>query len=603
MALTLTRFDGVAINGDSPYTVIVPAKHGGPRYSVRTSLRERSGLPPTEDDFSYAEVTLECLVYQNGSVYTTEEFSDLVHQLFAWKHRVLVEGTVETGAVQFVATVKEFYRKENAPLLFCLVLEVAEPVTVATTPTVSTTSPVTVSGPVRAQPVVRLTPTSISANPSYRRVTITDQGQVGLSNYPVRITFDSTSASASVYTNYLVFVNGQSVPFRVGSPNNASTTLDLCVNVPPGGVTYVDLFYGGVITNTVTADDGSQGIYDDRGMNLGSGSWSNTSWVWDDFQCSLNADACGAWRLGKLGQTISGVSFGVIQEGPYGITFGVRPDSTLPGDADCIILTIGARAATSSALANLARHLTIAAGSARAFVKYRTRNMSRWVTAWSEDETAPATSNPTTLAETLDATETAVDVVDASGIAVGRVVRIHSEDMYVISKAANTLTVVRGFNGTEAVPHAIGAVLMVALSDAVDLDDAVQIAVGIEPLDSSANATLGLSSEGTFYLDIDYEPAVTVGSRVNAYRIDGTLKNTRNLATIEFDEVLVGGNAPLIIDTALKRVWAGADTYYTGNLLMTDPDGWWPLEPGSNPWVGPSGVTVAIEHRERAWVA
>lgn len=603
MALALTRFDGVAINGDSPYTVILPAKHGGPRYQVHTSLRERSGLPPTEEDFTYAEVTLECLVYQNGSAYSTEAFSDLAHQLFAWKRRVTVEGTVESGARRFVATVKDFYRKENAPLLYCLVLEVTDPLATAVSPTISTTSPVTVTGPVRALPLIRISPASISANPSYRRVTVTDQGQVGLSNYPVRITFDSTTASATGYTNYLALVNGQSVPFRLANPNNSATTMDMSLNVPPGGSSYVDLFYGGVVGNIVTADDGAQGIYDDRGMDLASGSWSNTSWVWNDFQCSLRPDAPGAWRLGKMGKTISGVSFGVVQEGPYGIAFGVRPDASLAGDADCMILTVGSRAAAVSALANLARHLTITAGTARSFVKYRTRNMSRWVTAWSEDETSPATSNPTTLNETLDATETGVDVVSASLIDPGRVIRVQDEDMYVVSKATNTLTVVRGFNGTTAVAHAIGAVLMPALSDAVSLEDAVQIAVGIEPLDSSASATLGLSSEGTFYLDIDYEPAVSVGSRSNACRLDGELKNARNLAVIEFDELLVGGTGELIIDCEAKRIRTVGDLVYTGNPLMTDGLAWWPLEPGQNDWSKPSGTTVQIEHRERAWVA
>lgn len=60
----------------------------------------------------------------------------------------------------------------------------------------------------------------------------------------------------------------------------------------------------------------------------------------------------------------------------------------------------------------------------------------------------------TTTAEELDASETAVDVTSGTNINAGNTILVESEQMYVQSKTTNTLTVVRGVNGTTAATHA-----------------------------------------------------------------------------------------------------------------------------------------------------
>jgi hypothetical protein len=63
------------------------------------------------------------------------------------------------------------------------------------------------------------------------------------------------------------------------------------------------------------------------------------------------------------------------------------------------------------------------------------------------------------LNEALDASETGIDVVDGVLYDIGETLLIGSEQMYVSAIASNTLTVVRGVNGTTAASHLTGAAI------------------------------------------------------------------------------------------------------------------------------------------------
>ena len=63
------------------------------------------------------------------------------------------------------------------------------------------------------------------------------------------------------------------------------------------------------------------------------------------------------------------------------------------------------------------------------------------------------------LAEALDATETAVDVDDGTDFEVLQTILVDSEQMYITAIATNTLTVIRGVNGTTAATHSDNAVI------------------------------------------------------------------------------------------------------------------------------------------------
>ncbi len=72
------------------------------------------------------------------------------------------------------------------------------------------------------------------------------------------------------------------------------------------------------------------------------------------------------------------------------------------------------------------------------------------------DSATPYADSTTDTAEELDASETAVDVVSGAVFSPGNSILVESEQMYVTAVATNTLTVIRGVNGTTAATHATG---------------------------------------------------------------------------------------------------------------------------------------------------
>lgn len=83
----------------------------------------------------------------------------------------------------------------------------------------------------------------------------------------------------------------------------------------------------------------------------------------------------------------------------------------------------------------------------------------------------------TTVASTeLTPTATSLTVASGTGFAAQHVIEIDSEQMYVSAVSTNTLTIVRGFNGTEPTEHAVGAYVIgnptVTLLDLLDAANA-----------------------------------------------------------------------------------------------------------------------------------
>ncbi len=71
----------------------------------------------------------------------------------------------------------------------------------------------------------------------------------------------------------------------------------------------------------------------------------------------------------------------------------------------------------------------------------------------------PTIDTGATLAEALDNSETAIDVSNGALIAVNRSILVDAEQMYVTSISTNTLTVIRGVNGTTKAAHLNGAAI------------------------------------------------------------------------------------------------------------------------------------------------
>ena len=76
---------------------------------------------------------------------------------------------------------------------------------------------------------------------------------------------------------------------------------------------------------------------------------------------------------------------------------------------------------------------------------------------WGYTNTTELVASVTT--EVLDASETGVDVTAGTDFAAGQTILVESEQMYIASIATNTLTVVRGVNGTTAATHVTSSVI------------------------------------------------------------------------------------------------------------------------------------------------
>lgn len=95
-----------------------------------------------------------------------------------------------------------------------------------------------------------------------------------------------------------------------------------------------------------------------------------------------------------------------------------------------------------------------------------------------------------TTAEELDAAETGVDMTTGHGLTGGETIRIGTEDMDVSSVATNTLTVVRGVNGTTAATHATSSAVTRRRFPRL-----IELAVGMEASRSYRELQTGYSGQ------------------------------------------------------------------------------------------------------------
>lgn len=71
----------------------------------------------------------------------------------------------------------------------------------------------------------------------------------------------------------------------------------------------------------------------------------------------------------------------------------------------------------------------------------------------------PTIDTGATLGEALDNSETAIDVSDSALVGNSLSILVDTEQMYITGVSGNTLTVVRGVNGTTKATHLTGAAI------------------------------------------------------------------------------------------------------------------------------------------------
>ena len=519
--LTATSFDGQTVNSGAYRLALMPLASASAAAAAVTD-RQRTNQVPVTDYITYQPRDWSFILSLNpgggGNLTTFRTFVNQYFTPYGGKRTLLATHPDGSTALSASVTVTSLMPGREGRT-YTGTFHMDDPIWRSSSATFisASSSPYTVPGTYKALVQVKVTGTTTTLK--RRRITITDTSGRGLANYIVRATFDSTGVTATATTNYIVFYQGRSIPFFAQALNGASTTVDFRVDVAPSGSATADIYYGSSVSNSVTNN-----VLEDGGQNLASASWSNTNWVWDDFSIDTFPAAAGVWRPGKIGQTIDGVSYGMSAVSASSVTFAVKNDSSLANDADCMILTVGSQAGTTSALSGLSRAMTVTS-TCRGYVKYRTARSALWQTAWSTTGTGTTTT-------------------------------------------------------------------------AIDLDNAVQIAAGIEPTSSTADGNIVLSASGTFQLALASTPTVSAAAAVTARYLDAALTSGAG-DSIDFDKVYFddnGASETFVIDCYNRTISLTTGPLYTAGtgITFSNADDWWPLAPGSFSWTNPTNATVAL---------
>jgi hypothetical protein len=273
--------------------------------------------------------------------------------------------------------------------------------------------------------------------------------------------------------------------------------------------------------------------YNAGGMALSSA--SNSSWVWDTpYAISSAPNASGVWRPGKLGLSQDNTSYGISAEATSSLSLLVDDANGQANDADCMICTLGVPAA--SQLTGLTRQLFSTAqigGIISSFVKYRIAGQTSW-----------------------------------------------------------TKIVLKAWDSTTATPPQTETPTSVA----INIPNAVEVAIGVEPTEAQPAGYVTLS--GTITIALSSYPTVTVGASVAArYVSSGTLVNSTSLCTITLTDFYCNAEN-FTIDCIQKYVASVGGNPFYGSITFSNPDDWFALNPGANT-VTPTNLTATYSYANR----
>jgi hypothetical protein len=141
-----------------------------------------------------------------------------------------------------------------------------------------------------------------------------------------------------------------------------------------------------------------------------------------------------------------------------------------------------------------------------------------------------------------------------------------------------------------------------AVTTAIDLDNAVEIALGIEATDNTGVAAMTIDTATTIALALIGTPTVSVGSASNGFILSGAL-TLGDGQTVTFNTIYL--TAALVIDTheqAVSVASGPAPMSPNGGTGVSFNRGWTRLPVGSTTWTGPTGATAAFAWRSRVAV-
>lgn len=380
----ITHFDGVQLS-----TVGIAASLplvGEPNQATNISLDERIDSFPEAISFSFREKNLLINLTPTAGT-SSQTFYTNVNRYFtpnggtfSNKRLRVIQGLHDDASTVINASCYINTLQRTAINLYQVSATIPKGKWATTTLTTDSATPVVNNGNVSVFPNIAL---SFASNARYRSITFTVLStRLGIQDYPVTFTADTTGVSAASASNYIFFMNGVSVPITISAANNASSKFWVRVNCPSGTTVTGYLFYGSTVSSDKCQLFGaSDSVYQAGGMDLTNS--TNSSWIWTGSDILTYPFSTGVWKPGKIGISQEGTSYGMTFSSTAWNGFSIENDNSLANDADCMLLVVGHNGAgTSNALSGFVTQLTLedSDGIIRYFVKYRVKNNPAWIT-------------------------------------------------------------------------------------------------------------------------------------------------------------------------------------------------------------------------------
>lgn len=364
-------------------------------YSAQVDLRPRRSRFPALDSTRLSERTLAVTILNRSQSSAAQFWRDVFRTFAPVPATATLTATHDQtgGTIGLDVTVTNIVRNGDRAFsemrVDCLA---ADPIwRDVTAGTVTVTSGTVVnSGDFPALPQIVVTPNTNWL--TRRRITVIDNSGRGLANYFIRAAVPTNGSNGiSAASQMVVYYKGRSIPFGVGYPTGSggtvggtATALDFRIDVPPNGSSYVDVYYGTVLSNTDTANRFTYGELYSASSDL-----SNGTIVWHDlFATTAPAGATFTWVPAKAGQSVQGVTSGLTAEGTAlyspsigGVRLQLANNDSLPNDIDSIAVVTGVNGGLGAALTSLERRF-YTNGGCRAFVRYRTADQLVWTDSW-----------------------------------------------------------------------------------------------------------------------------------------------------------------------------------------------------------------------------
>lgn len=539
----LLTFGTLTFSSTSTYDARVADTDDTP-FAAQVDLRPRRSRHPARDGFRLSERTLSVTVLNRSQSDIARFWRDVFRTFAPLPAQAALTATHDQtgGTVQLDVDVTNVVRESGPASLSMIRVDclAADPVWRDTADGTVVATGGTVVNSGDFPALPRVVVTPNLTGVKRRRITVSDNTGRGLANYFVRAKVDTSGLGLTAASQFALLYKGRAIPFYAGLATGSGGSV------------------GGTATNVdfrVDLPPSGSGFVD---LYYGT--------------AIANTDTANRLDYAQLYGASNDLGNGTLIWSGLNIT-------TAPAGAAYAWVPAKVGQSVSGATSGLLAEGTALYGSGLLGVRFATR----------ADNSLP---------DDVDGMITVTGADVSSGLALITLERRFYSNGYarafVRYRTANQLLWQDAWTATSAGTYTAD----------IDVPGAVQIAVGIEPIDATAAGTLDVFNgnvAGTYLvLNPSYRPSVSVGSAGTAFLLNGTLSNTTNGQSIRFGTVLMD-NDTLSIDPYAQTITTAGTTPWYGDVVFSDPDNWWSWPVGSNALSGTFGGSVVYEYRRR-WI-